>query len=244
FHKELDGLPISTNDAGKSSDLCGHVGHRGSFVDIQIGDRFARVFDDLADRVAVTHKFCAKDGKHEIFCGDVVGLATRDPNENLFRNANANVLGDPGIKDVGGADSERDRSDCTGVRRVRVRTDNDLTRERVALQDYAVANALGALTVNLPAVQANALFLGKGFLLADQLVSEIKQASRLSLGRHNVVEESQMILEKINRRRIIYWLVSDEVLIEDCSHRSDVFVAEADVGANETSIARFHGLNA
>ncbi len=87
--------------------------------------------------------------------------------------------------------------------------------------------------------------LAKVFLLELQLARQIEQAHLLLLLRHHFVEEGEVIAEEHDRAGIGDRLFfAEEVLEEDRRHRRDVLVAEAQIGARETGIARLNGLDA
>ena len=52
-------------------------------------------------------------------------------------------------------------------------------------------------------METYSLFAREVFLLAHELMCKVEQAHCFSLGRHHVVQKSQVVLEKVDRRRII-----------------------------------------
>ena len=86
-------------------------------------------------------------------------------NFHRFRHAHTNVFSDPGIKDVGGADTERYASDCTRMWRMRVRADDKLPRQGVAFEYNGMADALRAFAICQFTMQPNTFALGKVPLL-------------------------------------------------------------------------------
>src|SRR5882762_4241829 len=107
-----------------------------------------------------------------------------------------------------------------------------------------MADRFGSFAIHLLSVKPNSLLAREVFLLAHKLMRKIEQPHGLSLGRHYVVEKSQMVLKQIHRRRIVDRLIPDKLLVEDGRHWRHILVAESNVGANEACIAGLHGFNA
>ena len=124
------------------------------------------------------------------------------------------------------------------MRRVRVGTDIQLPRQRVAFEHDGVADALGSLAVGQFAMQADSLLLGKILLLELELGCEIEQAELLLFFGNDLVEKGQMISEENDGRRIVdLRIFADVTLEENRRHGRDVLVAEAQIGTSETGIA-------
>src|SRR6266566_2163185 len=88
---------------------------------------------------------------------------------------------------------------------------------------------------------ATSLPLREIFLLELELRGQIKQAELLLLFVYDFIQERQVIAEEQDRRRIVYLgIFADVVLEEDRRHRSDIFMAEPQVGHGETGITGLH----
>src|ERR1700680_2850880 len=98
-----------------------------------------------------------------------------------------------------------------------------------------------SLAVFQLSMQPNSL-LGREILLLEfELRRQIEQAELLLFFRNDFVEKCQMVAEKDDARRIVdLRLLSHIPLKENRSHRRDVLVAEAQIGAGETGVAWFH----
>ena len=81
LNQELHYFLIRRNDAGKTADFGGHVGHRGPFIDAQGFNRLARIFHDFGQCLAAANVVQAQNLQNEIFCCNVRVL--RSPNHNL-----------------------------------------------------------------------------------------------------------------------------------------------------------------
>src|ERR1035438_4901212 len=94
-------------------------------------------------------------------------------------------------------------------------------------------------------MQADSLLLSEILLLYFQLRRQVKQAQLLLLLGNHLIKKRQVIAEKQNARRIIYLrILADVALKENRCHRSNVLVAEAQIGARESRIARLDRLHA
>ena len=165
-----------------------------------------------------------------------------DHHLHRLRHLDAHIFGDPGIEDVGGADAEGDAAHGADVRRVRIRADVHLSRQRVGFQHHRVADALAALAVLELAVQLDALVAGEILLLELELRRQVEQAHLALFFRHDLVEKRQVVAEKLDAVAIVHrHALADEVLVEDRRHRRDVLVREAQVHAGETGIAGLDG---
>src|SRR5438034_7219748 len=103
-----------------------------------------------------------------------------------------------------------------------------------------MTNAFCALAIDQFAMQADSFSRSKLALLQLELCRQIEQAHFALLFRENLVEESQMIAEEEHRSGIVDWgVVSDQLVEENRGHRSDILVAEAEVGAGKAGVTGF-----
>src|SRR5215467_5985926 len=104
-----------------------------------------------------------------------------------------------------------------------------------------MADALRAFAIFQLTVQPDSLLTGEFLLLELELTRQVEQPHFFLLLGDDLVEKSEVITEEDDGGRIIYLgIFSDEVLKEDGRHGSDVFVAEAQIGAGKTCIAGLH----
>ncbi len=105
-----------------------------------------------------------------------------------------------------------------------------------------MANSFCALAVGQLAMQADPLARCKFALFQLELSCEVEQAHLSLLLGKDFVEKCQMVAKEEHRTGIVDGsIASDKLIEEDRGHGSYVFVAEAQVGAGETGIARFDG---
>src|ERR1700757_4016232 len=124
---------------------------------------------------------------------------------------------------------------------MRIRADVQLPRQGIALQDNRMADSFRAFTILQFAMQLDSLPLGELLLLELELRGEIKQAEFFLFFGDDFIQERQVVAEEQDRRRIVYLsLFAHVVLKKNRRHRSDVFMAEAQVSARKASIAGFH----
>src|SRR5208282_3372730 len=86
-----------------------------------------------------------------------------------LRHSDANIFRNPGVEYIRCADAEGDASNGTDVRRVRIRTNIDLTRQRIGLQHHRVTDALRTFSVGKFAMQLDSLLPGEILLLQLEL---------------------------------------------------------------------------
>ncbi len=193
----------------------------------------------LARRLAAAHVIEAENLQNEIFGGDVgMPLAA---NDNLHRlgHFDPNIFGDPRIENVGGADAKRDAADRAHMRRMRIRANVQLPRQRVAFKNDGVADAFGTFAVGQFAVQPYSLLLGEILLLEFELRGQIEQAELFLLFGDHLVEKCQVIAEEQDAGGIVdLGVFADIALEEDRRHGRDVFMAEAQIGAGKSGVAR------
>src|SRR5208283_5612423 len=90
-------------------------------------------------------------------------------------------------------------------------------------------------------MQLDSLLCGKILLLELELRGQIEQAEFLFLFRDHFIEKCEMVAEKDNARGIVHLRIfADEPLKKDSSHRRDVLMAEAQIGAGKATVARLH----
>src|ERR1017187_3739941 len=131
------------------------------------------------------------------------------------------------------------------MRGVRIRTNDKLARKRIALGDNGVADAFRTFAVAQLAVQLDATRFREVFLLQLQLRGQVEQAHLALLFRQYFVEERKVIAEEQDRDSVVDRLVFAEIaLVENCGHRRDVLMTETQVGARESSVSRFHRVDA
>jgi hypothetical protein len=76
------------------------------------------------------------------------------------------------------------------------------------------------------------------------LSCQIKQTKLLLFLRNHFIEKRQVVAEKENARRIIdLRVLADVTLKKNGRHGRDIFMAETQIGAGKSSIARFHACN-
>src|SRR5208337_877984 len=149
------------------------------------------------------------------------------------------------VKYVRRTDAEGDAAHRPHVRRMRIRANVELPRQRVALGHDGVADSFRAFAVTQFAVQLDAARFRKIFLLQLQLVRQIEQAHLALFFREHFVQKREVVAEEHDRARIRDRLVlAEKMLEENGRHGRDVFVAEAQIGAGESGIAGLHGLDA
>src|SRR5215469_666389 len=125
--------------------------------------------------------------------------------------------------------------------RVRIRADVQFAGSRVALCNHGMANAFRAFAIFQLAMEPDSLLAGEFLLLELELTRKVEQPHFFLLLGDDLVEKSEVIAEEDDGGRIVYFgIFSDEVLKEDGRHGSDVFVAEAQIGAGKTCIAWLH----
>src|ERR1700730_8866970 len=87
-------------------------------------------------------------------------------------------------------------------------------------------------------MQLDALLRGEVLLLELELRSQIEEAEFLFLFRDHLIEKRQVVAEEQNACGIVHLSIfTDIALKENCGHRGDVFMAEAQISAGKTSIA-------
>src|SRR6266481_553503 len=163
------------------------------------------------------------------------------PNHDLdrLRHLDANVLRNPGIEYVRRPNAEGNTSDGANVRRVRVRTNIHLPRQRISLQHHRVADALRALPVGKFAVQLDSLLLCEILLLQLKLRGQIEQPHLFLLFGNHFVEKSEMVAEEANARGVVHGnVLTNVLLVKNGSHRRDVLMAEPQIDASKPSVAR------
>src|SRR5579864_5992223 len=130
------------------------------------------------------------------------------------------------------------------MRRVRIRADDKLSRHRIAFEHDRVADSFRSFAVGQLAMQTNAFALRKLALFKLQLGSQVEQAHLAFLLGEDFIEKSQVVAEEKYRAGIIHrGFFADKLIEEDRRHGRDVFVAEAEVGASESGVARLNGGN-
>src|SRR3989442_5082673 len=241
LNEKFDNLLVRSNDPGEPADLSRHIRHRSALIHAELFNGLARVLHDFRQCLAAAHVIETEYLQNKIFCGHVRMLLAPDHDFDRLRDANAHVFRDPGIEDISCADPKRHASDRAYVRRMRIRADVQLPRQGIALQDNRVADSFRAFAVLQLAMQLDSLPFSELLLLKLELCGQIKQAELLLLFGYDFIQERQVIAEEQDRRRIVYLgIFADVVLEEDRRHRSDIFMAEAQVGARKASIAGFH----
>src|SRR5262249_11534544 len=108
-----------------------------------------------------------------------------------------------------------------------------------------MADALRAFAIFQLTVQPDSLLTGEFLLLELELTRPVEQPHFVLLLVDDLVDESEVIAEEDDGGRIVYFgVVADEVLKEDGCHGSDVFMAEAQIGARKTCITGLYGWHA
>src|SRR5208283_250276 len=126
--------------------------------------------------LAAPHVIETQNPQDEILRRHVrVALAT-DYDLHRFRHLDANILGNPAIEYIRGANSKSNAADRAHVRSVRIRTNVELSGQRVALEHYRVTDALRPFAILQFAMQLDSLLGGEILLLQFQLGRQIKQA--------------------------------------------------------------------
>ena len=127
------------------------------------------------------------------------------------------------------------------MRRVRIGTHVELPGQRVSFRHQRMADSLRAFAVAQLAVQLDALRLGEFHLLQLELRGQVEQAHLFLFFRDHFVQKSQMVAEEQDGRLVVHRRVFAHVmLVEDRGHRRDVLVAEAQIGAGKSGVARLH----
>src|SRR6266699_801754 len=241
LNQKFDNLLVRSNDPGEPADLSRHIRHRSALIHAEFFNGLARILHDFRQCLAAAHVIETEYLQNKIFRGNVRMLLAPDDDLDRLWHANAHVFRDPGVENVSCADPERHASYRAYVRRMRIRADIQLPRQSIALQNNRMADSFRALAVLQFAMQLDALLFGKFLLLELKLCGQIKQAQLFFLFRNDLIQECQVVTEEKDRRRIVYLGIFAHVMLEEnrC-HRSDIFMAEAQVGARKTSIAGFH----
>src|SRR5438552_2615345 len=241
LNQKFDNLLVRSNDPGEPADLSRHIRHRGALIDAEFFNGLARILHDFRQCLAAAHVIETEYFQNKIFRSDVQMLLAPDDDFDRLGHANAHVFRDPGIEDISCADPEGHASHSAHVRGVRIRADVQLPRQGIALEDNRVADSFRTLAVLQLAMQLDSLPLREIFLLELELRGQIKQAELLLLFGYDFIQERQVIAEEQDRRRIVYLgIFADVVLEEDRRHRSDIFMAEPQVGHGETGITGLH----
>ena len=141
LHKELDGLFIRSDNARKSANLGCHVGHGGALIDAEFFDGFAGIFHHFGQSFAAADVIQAEQQKNEVFGADVGLALAPDDHFHRFRNLGTDIFGDPGIKNVSGADAEGHAAHRAHMRRMRVRADIHLSGYGVAFGHHRMADS-------------------------------------------------------------------------------------------------------
>src|SRR5437867_4477210 len=102
-----------------------------------------------------------------------------------FRDAHSNVFGDPRIENVSSADPEGHTANRARMRSMRIRTNDQLSRQRITFQNHRMADTLRTLSIFKLSVQPNAPLTCKILLLQLELGGKIKKPHlALLLGKH------------------------------------------------------------
>ena len=115
-----------------------------------------------------------------------------------LRHLDAHVLRNPAVENIRRTDAKSDAANRTHVRRVRVRANVDLSRQRVAFQHYRVADALRPLAIFQLSVEFDPLLRREVLLFELELCCQIEQAKLLFLLRNDFIEKREVVAEKDN----------------------------------------------
>src|SRR6266480_7440297 len=241
LNQKFDNLLVRSNDPGEPADLSRHIRHRSALIHAEFFNGLARILHDFRQCLAAAHVIETEYLQNKIFRGNVRMLLAPDDDFDRLGHANAHVFRDPGIEDISCADPEGHASHSAHVRGVRIRADVQLSRQGIALEDNRVADSFRTLAVLQLAMQLDSLPLREIFLLELELRGQIKQAELFLFFGYDFIQERQVVAEEKDRRRIVYFgIFADVVLEEDRRHRSDIFMAEPQVGHGETGITGLH----
>src|SRR6266699_2189544 len=241
LNQKFDNLLVRSNDPGEPADLSRHIRHRSALIHAEFFNGLARILHDFRQCLAAAHVIETEYLQNEIFRGHVRMLLAPDDDLDRLWHANAHVFRDPGVENVSCADPERHASYRAYVRGVRIRADVQLSRQGIALEDNRVADSFRTLAVLQLAMQLDSLPLREIFLLELELRGQIKQAELFLFFGYDFIQERQVVAEEKDRRRIVYFgIFAHVVLEEDRRHRSDVFMAEAQVSPGKAGITGFH----
>ena len=154
-----------------------------------------------------------------------------------LRHRGIHILGDPGVEDGGGTDTEGDTTNGSRMRRVRVASDDQLARQSVVLQNFRVTDRLGSTAIGL-SMQGDPVVTGKFLLLRLQLLRGLKQTHLASLRRDRLLQKSQMVAKEDDRIGIGQRFAFSDLFLEQVgSHRSDIFMTESKVAQEKSCIS-------
>ncbi len=120
-----------------------------------------------------------------------------------LRDLGPHVLRDPRIEDGRRADSERQAADRAGVRRMRVRSDDQHSGLGILLEDLRMADRLRPqLLPHLLSVESDPLILCELPLLDLELVSHVQKPFFDAFLAHGFRQEGQVVPEEQNARRV------------------------------------------
>src|SRR5207244_3727788 len=241
LNQKFDNLLVRSNYPGDPANLSRHIRHRSSLIHAEFFNGLARILHDFRQCLAAAHVIETEYLQNKIFRGNVRMLLAPDDDFDRLGHANAHVFRDPGIKHISCADPKGHASHRAYVRCMRIRADVQLPRQGIALEDNRVADSFRILAVLQLAMQLDSLPLREIFLLELELRGQIKQAELFLFFGYDFIQERQVVAEEKDRRRIVYFgIFADVVLEEDRRHRSDVFMAEPQVGAGKAGITGLH----
>ena len=101
------------------------------------------------------------------------------------------------------------------MRRVRIRSDVELARQRVAFENNRVTDTFRSLAVGQLSMQPDSLFLCELLLLQLELGRQIEQPEFLLFLRDHFIEKREVIAEKENARRVVDLRILAHVVLEE-----------------------------
>ena len=239
--QELHNFFIRRHNAGESADLRRHVGHGGALIHAQRLDGLAGVFHHFGQRFAAADVIHGQQRQNEILGGDVGPALAADDHSYRLRHLHAHVFGDPGIKNVSSADAESHAAYRAQVRGVRIGAHVELPGERISFRHQRMADSFRALAVAQFAVQLDALRLGEFHLLQLELRGQVEQPHLFLFFGNHIIQKREMVAEKQDGRLVVHRRVFAHVmLVKDRGHWGDVLMAEAQIGAGKSGVARLH----